>query len=403
MELYSPIEPLRRFQTDHDYKAKLESFKKNFDKHAPVNHGNTSLRPFSLQLNIPLNLVKNERDMQGALYKNHESLHKELLFVDFWYNSRQIFQFDNKLSDALLQTDIYDVPWSEIKLPHKDFYISFGSPKGEPFALANGWEYMVDGAYVKFVEAGQSVIYNESSIMIDFTTRLINPDYKTAIEDDSLPGTSFSEPIYSFVLSGEPADTVKDAIERGEMNNIQHCDEMDRLNYEQALIYSKETGVTGMEDFHAHFIRERYFRGRDFILPSLNVLFNCIFYMIQYPDNIYIRYNDHRAKVLYKTLDRTKEIETKNKIKKEIDKSEYTRIRLVKDDKVVDLFNSIPTGKEIRTHWRRGHWRNQAYGEMNLLHKFKWIHPTIVNKDKGNPETGHLYEIGNSESVNFFV
>lgn len=36
----------------------------------------------------------------------------------------------------------------------------------------------------------------------------------------------------------------------------------------------------------------------------------------------------------------------------------------------------------IKSHWRRGHWRNQAFGPKLCNHKLLWIHPTIVNVDK---------------------
>ncbi|GAA5138589.1 hypothetical protein [Thalassotalea piscium] len=35
--------------------------------------------------------------------------------------------------------------------------------------------------------------------------------------------------------------------------------------------------------------------------------------------------------------------------------------------------------KTIKTHWRRGFFRNQRYGEKNALMRLKWIEPTVVN------------------------
>lgn len=384
---------MRRFQLDPQFKDKIEYFKKQFESFGQYKIGKNVLKPFSIPLNLPWHLVKNTRDLQGVLYSNHISIQKELLFQDFWYNSRQIFQFDSQLIDALVNTDVGDAPWSQIHLPHTNFYISFGEPIGELITLANGWQYRVDGAYVKFVNAEESMIYNETSILIDFTTRLISPDYTTAIEDDSLPGMSFTEPVYSFVLSGEPIDTVNDAIKRGEKNTVTHCDYLDQQNYKHALSLAKEYKVTGMEDFEGHFIKERYYRGKNYILPALNVLFNCIFYITQYPDNIRVRYSDHRAKVLYKSLARSSNKDESAKIKKELDRGDFSRIKVVSDPKITQLYNSIPSGKGIRPHFRKGHWRFQAFGEKNKEHKLIWILPVIVNKDKGKPEQGHLYEV----------
>jgi hypothetical protein len=38
------------------------------------------------------------------------------------------------------------------------------------------------------------------------------------------------------------------------------------------------------------------------------------------------------------------------------------------------------TGREMPPHWRRGHWRMQAYGEKGLLRKRLFIKPVLVNK-----------------------
>ena len=52
------------------------------------------------------------------------------------------------------------------------------------------------------------------------------------------------------------------------------------------------------------------------------------------------------------------------------------------------------TGREVNPHWRRGHWRNQACGPGMKEHKLVWIKPMIVRRDKGEPEYGHIYQVG---------
>jgi hypothetical protein len=37
------------------------------------------------------------------------------------------------------------------------------------------------------------------------------------------------------------------------------------------------------------------------------------------------------------------------------------------------------SGISPRMHWRRGHWRNQAYGEQFGLRREIWIEPILVN------------------------
>jgi hypothetical protein len=42
-------------------------------------------------------------------------------------------------------------------------------------------------------------------------------------------------------------------------------------------------------------------------------------------------------------------------------------------------------------HWRRGHFRQQPFGPKLAHRKLVWIMPTIVRRDKGTPENGHIY------------
>jgi len=55
---------------------------------------------------------------------------------------------------------------------------------------------------------------------------------------------------------------------------------------------------------------------------------------------------------------------------------------------------SMPSGRELSAHWRRGHWRNQAFGQGRSEHKLIWIRPTLVRKDKAaDVIPGHKYDV----------
>ena len=51
------------------------------------------------------------------------------------------------------------------------------------------------------------------------------------------------------------------------------------------------------------------------------------------------------------------------------------------------------TGGEVSTHWRRGHWRRQPFGDGLQQIRLLWIKPALVRRDKGEPVHGHLYEV----------
>ena len=51
------------------------------------------------------------------------------------------------------------------------------------------------------------------------------------------------------------------------------------------------------------------------------------------------------------------------------------------------------------THWRRGHWRNQAHGPGRSLRKLIWLMPMLVgNNQSDEPESGHLYRVSPEDS-----
>lgn len=48
-------------------------------------------------------------------------------------------------------------------------------------------------------------------------------------------------------------------------------------------------------------------------------------------------------------------------------------------------------GREMPTHWRTGHWRHARVGKGRTDIKLTWIDGVVVNADKGDPVTGHIY------------
>ena len=62
--------------------------------------------------------------------------------------------------------------------------------------------------------------------------------------------------------------------------------------------------------------------------------------------------------------------------------------------------NTDTPNKNVSPHWRRGHWRNQRYGEKLVEKKLIWIKPVIVNRDIGTPQKGHIYETSKKPAGN---
>ena len=70
----------------------------------------------------------------------------------------------------------------------------------------------------------------------------------------------------------------------------------------------------------------------------------------------------------------------------------FTKIHYVGQSFERKHYNTLNCSS-LQTHWRRGHWRNQKFGEHLKESKIIWILPTIVNNDKGELIKGHLYNV----------
>jgi hypothetical protein len=207
-----------------------------------------------------------------------------------------------------------------------------------------------------------------------------------------MEGMHLSEPLYEFILSGVKGQNIKDAVQFGEDNFIKYCDRIDESNYESSRNFANHYGIYGLENEHLHLTKEKYLRGKEHILSSLPVLFNCIFYLTQYPESIVEKYQNGTPKRLLEKLSKTKNDWSKNNTLRQIEDRGYSKIKFV-NSILRKCEDHVPTGREVSPHWRRGHWRNQAFGEGLSSHKYIWINPTIVRKDKGESSSGHIYEV----------
>jgi hypothetical protein len=94
-----------------------------------------------------------------------------------------------------------------------------------------------------------------------------------------------------------------------------------------------------------------------------------------------------------KKLQFAKTEKEKSKIEKKIAETGFSKINFVGNTyKKSANRNNETSNINVSPHWRRGHWRNQRYGENLVEKKLIWIKPVIVNRDIGTPQKGHIYE-----------
>lgn len=389
--MISSIHPFRKFQIEKDLRKAIRNLKQSSPNLFLRDYADNSVGVFSFPINYPIERIPNSTVMQKLMW-NVLSLRSDITdFSNFWDYYRQIFKFKHDLSKMLSLTDIEDIPWSEIKFPYDNFYISFGNYGQEAFSTdstIDNYRYIIDGAYVKYIDKG-SLVFDGPNILIKFTATLVSPKYEETINDQP-EGYHYSDPIYEYILSGKEGETIGDALINGESNYLSYCKKMDQMNYDNSVNFCKTVNIP-ITDEKLYIQRDRFLRSKNYITPFIPLLFNCIFYLTQYSDFVKEGFPEEAPKSLVEKHKVHQNEKTKKKIEREILNHGYSVVKFVHSSAKLET-DSIPTNREMNTHWRRGHWHNQAYGNKLSERKYIWINPTIVRKDKGDP-VGHIYNV----------
>lgn len=330
-------------------------------------------------------------DLQLSLHQQQKTLQFHDYYLKFWDHHRQMFSLDEQLSSSLGMTDISDIPWDQIKLPHDHFHISWDNYGQEAFEMG-GLNYVVDGAYVMRVPSG-GVLYPDETLLIRFTCLLVDPSYSEARKLRSIQGSIYSEPVYEYVLSGKRGTTVGDALKDGEVEFSRYCEGLDSRLYESAVEYSVEAQVfpDGVR-LTPH--SDKFKRGIERIRGALPMLFNSIFYLVQRPGNRTEVFPQAAPKPRLERFLKEKHPKNKKALGDALARRGYSVVTFVRDPDVSGKAESqiSDSGKTVRSHWRRGHWRNQPFGKNLSESRWVWIMPVLVKKDE-------KFEVGTKHQV----
>lgn len=372
--------PIRIWRQDKNLNAKLDAFrnylregKKKFG--GPVN----GVQVYEMPVNIDKELVNSFTDLQGLLYSQQISTNFLSYFLRYWDEYRQMFTFDPNLAHSLYNTDVADVPWSEIRLPHSDFHVSWGDFGQESFWIAD-LEYVIDGAFVRHVPT-DSTLFPNDTLLLTFTSQLVYPSYKKAKESRSAKGFHFSEPIYDYAISGAGVETVGQAIENGEKEYLDYCSHLDDQLFDSAHAWAPEAEVIPIGK-RIYPFRDKFGRGINSIKGSIPLLFNTLFYLTQRPENRINRYPDSAPRGQVKKLHSESNKKVCSTIRDSLARKGYSEVTFIHDSEVSAPENTSPSDRNVRSHWRRGHWRNQPCGKSMAHRKWIWIKPVLVKREE---------------------
>lgn len=334
-----------------------------------------------------------------GLIKNHPRLEEETettkSIIDFYKGGRNIFSLSPFLIQLLNHTDIGNIRFTDIKLPYNTIYLHFGALSAieypiDLFEHKYGIEYKLQDENAKYYLDGAfvSILRNHSlDIRLTFIGKKENFDNKVSITKD------FRFPTISFTLDFGKWD--------GESSDFKYDNDVTFNNSTVCFydIWDPKTEPTEIEFDKMHSLTkqpEKCYEGewQEYVLfdKALMIIINALCYLNFVNDDVEISTTNDQATQLENELVRTKKHQQRNKLIDKLKKFTYSKIHFC-GRKIEKEFKFTETGIEVEPHWRRGHWRNQPFGVRLTSRKLIWIKPTIVRKDKGEPATGHIYDV----------
>lgn len=282
--------------------------------------------------------------------KGGQSSTLEQAMVQWKAGGEQIFDL-SAIAALYLDAEAADVPLASIKLPFDAFYIYWGAHL--EIASPTTGRY-IDGCYVyKWNES----LDDDVRFDLAFTSSLSPNDHW---DERSL--------LANIVIDCEGAvDLV--AIAEKEDSTVA---DMETLLTEEGW-YEEETRI----------------RWAPYIHQALNMAANCMCYLAW--DKAELR-EAYPPEAPLRLVQQTK-IHRPTEQRRAASKLGALGFRVVRigGERLAESIGLSPGERTVPPHWRRGHWRHQKHGKGRASVKLIWIQASIVNKDGGAPQHGHIY------------
>lgn len=283
---------------------------------------------------------------------------------------RNIFHFSENITELLKETDVLDTDLSIIKLPYSAFYVDLSSAK-IPF-VENG-NVFIEGAFIRDEhDDGDNGSSFQRAINIDFVSSEYIENYWTINKELCWDTDRGFHSILLFLDRNDNLVTINDAV---------------KFNKDHFV------GNPTFDDRSEDVKIDLYLIHKQFVDRTINFIINCLFYLTTKDADVEEKYTDDLPIHLKTKLEKANTRNKKENATAEIQIFGFTKVKYVGQNIQIVRKIGNSSGKEVATHWRRGHWRNQKFGENLSETKLLWIMPTIVNKEKGEPQKGHIYEL----------
>ena len=279
-----------------------------------------------------------------------------LAYQEWQHQGAALYTFAPELLKALSLSDTGSVSLNDLHTPFQAVYFDFGDLELPVLHTCAP----VTGAYLMYSPQQ----YCRLSL--------------TAALPAGIPWTSRAAEIYDLRISREFFTlALKDAIDQALAEDI--------LDIEKALQQSGTANslATGQAMIAAHA------QNKPAYSAALSLIFNSLCYLNTYRTDCHLEWQKNTPDKLKKQTASAQKKEAANAQSK-LNGLGYRKVFYVGHDFEAAATLDTPSG--IAPHWRRGHWRNQPYGEGSILRKLIWLRPTRVLGGAVPPDA-RVYEV----------
>jgi hypothetical protein len=271
------------------------------------------------------------------------------------FYGRRNFKIEQALAAQLLQTDLGDLTLEDMHFPLSGFFFQFdegdpeqnftlqqSSPSGQ---LESG---RIEGAFVSYFP---KLANGKRHLRISFVAKEKGrrvPSLTLNLREDE----TFGVPIKRLVDAAIAYD-LEDMHRNKDRNEL-----------------TKRVWLT------MPLLEQHYATNRDEIEKALLLVLNTLAYMGIAPTDQTTVYPDDAPKSLVNLAENGSRADRSRAINK---MEERGFLPVVSIGKHYIKQNPQAPNHGTKTHWRRGHWRNQPYGERLSLRKIIWIQPTLIS------------------------
>lgn len=308
---------------------------------------------------------------------------------EWFQNGQNIFSFSKELLQLLDKTDVSDVKPELFKPPYDVFYLDL---KSINLRLSKNSDAIIEGVYIDhnilngngehpegycdlsfyFVGDFKETFLKYISTVKSSTQPFLNNNYV-----DEMPLGDFWN-IYLWFEKSEKRETVKEALDYF------------LRNLKDEIFVTNKTPEQ-ITDFDLEFYSDTL----ELIEGTINLTVNCLLYLSQPKEKLDIekKFPTSLPGNFENKFSFGKTEKEKRKINEKIERAGFTKINFVGQAFKRRFNETVNSGPSVQPHWRRGHWRNQKFGEKLKESKLIWIMPTIVNNEISKSINGHLYEV----------